>query len=185
MRITYSTTRPSPVGKLTLTCTEEGITGLWIEGQKYFGASVPEIWEKGDDHPLLMAAGDWLDRYFAGCRPSGTELPLCPSGSPYRQAVWAVLREIPYGEVTTYGEVAERAALRLGEKRGSARAAGNAVGHNPISILIPCHRVIGADGSLTGYAGGLSAKRKLLALEGYDPDRHASRGAETDSFPRL
>ena len=110
----------------------------------------------------------WLDRYFAGGRPSLCELPLAPAGSEFRQGVWSILCEIPYGEVTTYGDIAKKVAARMGNKSMSAQAVGGAVGHNPISIIIPCHRVVGSNGSLTGYAGGIKTKIKLLELEGAD-----------------
>ena len=107
----------------------------------------------------------WLDRYFAAERPDTRELPLAPAGTEFRRAVWALLLDIPYGSVTTYGRLAEEYERVSGHKT-SPRAVGSAVGHNPISIIIPCHRVVGADGSLTGYAGGVENKRLLLELEG-------------------
>lgn len=123
------------------------------------------------DQPVLRIAKAWLDRYFAGEKPEISALPLCPAGSAFRQAVWQMLCEIPYGEVVTYGDIAQKMAARLGRKTMSSQAVGGAVGHNPISIIIPCHRVVGANGSLTGYAGGVDQKRKLLALEGADLSR--------------
>ena len=150
---------PSPVGPLTLAGDEDALMGLWLRGQKYFLASLPGTPVRRDDLPLFGAARSWLDRYFAGERPSPGELPLAPGGTPFRQKVWRRLRAIPYGETVTYGALAE-------ELGSSPRAVGGAVGRNPISIIIPCHRVVGADGSLTGYAGGLDAKRALLTLEG-------------------
>lgn len=115
---------------------------------------------------MLERAKRWLDRYFAGERPVPQELPLAPAGSTFRQEVWKILCDIPYGEIVTYGEIAAKLARQLGRKSMSAQAVGGAVGHNPISVIIPCHRVVGADGSLTGYAGGIEKKRKLLRLEG-------------------
>ncbi|MCH5187508.1 MAG: methylated-DNA--[protein]-cysteine S-methyltransferase [Oscillospiraceae bacterium] len=154
---------PSPVGELTLASDGESLTGLWIKGQKYFGG--PERAEK-TDLPIFRRTEEWLSRYFAGERPSTTELPLSPRGSEFRRIVWRLLCEIPYGEVTTYGELSRRAAKILGKETMAAQAIGGAVGHNPISIIIPCHRVLGSDGSLTGYAGGLHIKQRLLEHEG-------------------
>lgn len=164
----YSTRYNSPVGMLTLACDGERLTGVWLEGQKYFGGrSGPLVPREG--LPILDRARDWLDRYFAGQRPS--TLPLAPAGSEFRQTVWRVLLEIPYGTVVTYGDVARETAARLGRKSMSGQAVGGAVGHNPISILIPCHRVVGTGGSLTGYAGGIDKKIWLLRHEGVDVSR--------------
>ena len=171
----FMTRYDSPVGPLSLVSDGQGLAGLWIEGQKYFAATLSQLPEMREDAPGLPEARAWLDRYFAGHRPAIGDLPLYPSGSPFRQAVWACLREIPYGQVTTYGCIARQAAARLGRERLSAQAVGGAVGHNPISIIIPCHRVVGWDGSLTGYAGGLDKKQWLLRHEGVDPDPAALR----------
>lgn len=119
----------------------------------------------------LSRTKKWLDRYFAGERPSVTELRLAPEGSGFRREVWEMLCEIPYGQVTTYGTIAQRIAARRGGGGSWAQAVGGAVGHNPISIIIPCHRVVGADGSLTGYAGGIERKRWLLSHEGADMEK--------------
>ncbi len=164
---------PSPIGTLTLVCDGEGeaLVGLWLEGQKYFMASLPELPRRGEDKPVLLQAKEWLDRYFAGERPEISELRLTPLGGAFRQGVWEILKAIPYGEVTTYGEVGRKLAGERGLACVSARAVGGAVGHNPISILIPCHRVVGADGGLTGYAGGLEKKIWLLKHEGVDITR--------------
>jgi methylated-DNA-[protein]-cysteine S-methyltransferase len=121
-----------------------------------------------DDLPIFQAAKSWLDRYFFGGKPAIRELPLAPVGTEFRQGVWEILCGIPYGEVITYGEIAKRMAARLGRESMSGQAVGGAVGHNPISIIIPCHRVVGASGSLTGYAGGIENKIKLLELEEVD-----------------
>ena len=150
----------SPLGTLTLASDGENLTGLWIAGQKYFAAGTPTNLPARDDLPVFMQARDWLDRYFAGERPAANELPLAPQGSAFRQSVWRILCEIPYGQTVTYGEIAKRLSCK------SAQAVGGAVGHNPISIIIPCHRVLGSDGSLTGYAGGVDKKIWLLAHEG-------------------
>ena len=150
----------SPIGLLTLVSDGEAIIGLWIAGQKYFAAGIPTNLPVCDDLPVFLQARDWLDRYFAGKRPAVCELPLAPQGSAFRQSVWTILCQVPYGHTVTYGEIAKR----LGCK--SAQAVGGAVGHNPISIIIPCHRVLGADRGLTGYAGGTDKKIWLLRHEG-------------------
>lgn len=158
----------SPVGILTLAGTEDTITGLWFHNQKYFCSTLDtQAVEK--QTPALRLAAQWLDSYFCGENPA-PELPLAPSGSPFRQAVWDILRCIPYGALTTYGAIATQLSQQT-RKPVSAQAVGGAVGHNPISILIPCHRVIGATGSLTGYAAGIDKKIQLLRLEGIPTDK--------------
>ena len=156
--------KPSPVGMLTLSSDGTALTGLWLEGQKYFGAGLPDA-VKETDLPVFEQASAWLDAYFAKA-PLPALPPLAPQGSPFRQAVWQLLREIPYGTVTTYGALTR--AMREQGVPASPQAVGGAVGHNPISILIPCHRCVGSDGSLTGYAGGVEKKKFLLELEGAD-----------------
>ena len=150
----------SPLGRLLLASDGESLTGLWFEGQKYFarsldGAQIPK------ELPLFQSAAEWLDVYFSGREPDFTP-PLRPAGTAFQREVWQLLQAIPYGQTATYGALAKE----LGRPALSARAVGGAVGRNPISILIPCHRVVGADGSLTGYAGGLERKIRLLELEG-------------------
>ena len=169
----YSTTYPSSIGTMTLACDGDGknLVGLWLEGQKYHGGTLPEAMVAKDDMPVFSAAKKWLDGYFAGEKPAISELPLAPIGSAFRQGVWAILCEIPYGEVITYGDIAKRLAVKMNKESMSGQAVGGAVGHNPISIIIPCHRVVGANGSLTGYAGGVGTKTKLLELEGVDMSR--------------
>lgn len=166
----YATTYPSPVGVLTLACDGSGsnLVGLWKEGQKYHGGTILEAMIENDDMPVFDAAKKWLDRYFAGEKPDISELPLTPIGSGFRQMVWRILCEIPYGEMITYGDIAKKIAAKTGKDSMSSQAVGGAVGHNPISIIIPCHRVVGSNGSLTGYAGGVATKVKLLELEGAD-----------------
>lgn len=161
----YCTECDSPLGRLTLAGGEEGLTGLWLEGQKYFGATLALGTARRDDLAAFALARDWLDRYFSGEKPEGRELPLFPAGTSFQRLIWSLLLDIPWGETTTYGALARRAAERLGRESMSAQAVGSAVGRNPISIIIPCHRVVGADGSLTGYAGGLERKRWLLRWE--------------------
>jgi methylated-DNA-[protein]-cysteine S-methyltransferase len=161
----YRTTYASPVGLLTIAGDGENITGLWIENQKYFG-SIPDGETQVNDLPVFQKTREWLDIYFSGKEPDFM-VPLQAKGSAFREAVWEILRTIPYGGVLTYGEIAKRLEISSG-KRVSAQAVGGAVGHNPISIMIPCHRVVGTNGSLTGYAGGIGKKVWLLKLEGAD-----------------
>jgi methylated-DNA-[protein]-cysteine S-methyltransferase len=162
-------TYASPLGIYTLTTDREGLslTGIWLEGQKYHGGG-PDCENTARGTALLNRVKAWLDSYFEGKRPAIGSLPLEPIGSEFRRRVWAALLDIPYGGLSTYGEIARKLSAVPGASAASARAVGGAVGHNPISIIIPCHRVIGSDGSLTGYAGGLEAKLRLLKLEGAD-----------------
>lgn len=156
----------SLLGGILLAADESGITGLWFDGQKYFARDLPA--ERVEQNtPALAEAKRWLDIYFTGGEPDFTP-PLHPIGSGFRQAVWNILLQIPYGQTTTYGEIARQLAAKQGLARMSAQAIGGAVGHNEISIIIPCHRVVGTNGSLTGYAGGIDRKVKLLELEHTD-----------------
>ena len=148
----------SPLGMLTVAAENGALTALVIEGQKYADRHLAGEGQECET-PVLRRARCWLDDYFAGKNPDASALPLSPGGTAFQQAVWQELRKIPYGETESYGAV----AARLGS---SARAVGSAVGRNPISLIIPCHRVLAADGGLTGYAGGLENKKKLLRLEG-------------------
>lgn len=164
----YMMTYDSPIGELWIAERDGALVGLWSEGKQYFLASVKgEEIKENPDSPILQQTKEWLDRYFRGEKPQCSELKLAFSGSEFRLAVWKILCEIPYGEVTTYGEIAKKIASKRGIERMSAQAVGGAVGHNPIAIIVPCHRVVGSDGSLTGYAGGLDKKKKLLELEGW------------------
>ena len=147
----------SPLGGITLSSDGEALTGLWFDGQKYFARTL------GQEHaekplPVFDETARWLELYFAGTVPDFTP-KLNPRGTSFQRAVWDVLLTIPWGQTTSYGEIARKLGCR------SARAVGGAVGRNPISLIIPCHRVLGADGSLTGYAGGADKKRSLLELE--------------------
>ena len=148
---------PTPVGTLTLLAAEDALLGLWVAGQRQPGAQA-----RREETPMLRAAADWLGRYFAGQAPDPRALPLRPAGSAFQRSVWAALRRIPYGATVSYGSLAR-------ELGTSPRAVGAAAGRNPILIFIPCHRLVGADGSLTGYAGGLAVKEALLRLEGSRP----------------
>ena len=161
--MTYTMHYDSPLGKILLAADEEGMTGAWFETQKYFAAKLPPEHEEGT-MPVLGDACRWLDVYFSGREPDFTP-KLHLIGSDFRQAVWALLLQIPYGQTVTYGELARQLAEKQGRPRMSAQAVGGAVGHNKISIIIPCHRVVGTGGSLTGYAGGIDKKAALLRLE--------------------
>ena len=161
--MTYTMYYDSPLGGMLLAADEEGLTGAWFEAQKYFAAKLPSEHKEGAT-PILADACRWLDIYFSGREPDFTP-KLHLIGSDFRQAVWAQLLKIPYGQTTTYGALAKQLAERNGDKRVSAQAVGGAVGHNPVSIIVPCHRVVGSDGSLTGYAGGVDKKICLLTLE--------------------
>ena len=153
----------SPMGGILLATDEVGLTGLWFDGQKYFARDLPaERIERNTT--ALSETGRWLDIYFTGKEPDFMP-PLHPIGSAFRQSVWKILLQIPYGQTTTYGEIARQLAEKQGRSKMSAQAVGGAVGHNEISILIPCHRVVGTSGSLTGYAGGIDKKIRLLELE--------------------
>ena len=164
--MTFLTHYDSPLGGVLLAADESGLTGLWFEGQKYFADNLPEERAERETETLALAKR-WLDIYFAGKEPDFMP-PLHPVGSPFRRAVWELLLEIPYGQTTTYGELSRRLAAEKGIAHMSAQAVGGAVGHNGISIIIPCHRVVGTGGSLTGYAGGVDKKVKLLELERAD-----------------
>lgn len=159
----YRTTYLSPVGMLTLAADDTALTGLWIADQKYFASTLDSSAKEFSGHPVFSETICWLNAYFH--KKKLPPLPsLAPQGTAFRQAVWELLLKIPYGETTTYGALAD--ALRAQGLKASAQAVGSAVGHNPILFLIPCHRVIGADGSLTGYAGGVELKQALLKHEG-------------------
>ena len=162
----YTTEYASPLGTVTLACDGDAIIGLWFSGQRYFGDILPEQTEKAA-HPLFADAKRWLDVYFSGREPNFL-LPLRYDSTPFRRLVCEIMLTIPYGKTMTYGQIAAETAKRLGTEKLSAQAVGGAVGHNPISLMIPCHRVVGANGSLTGYGGGIARKVKLLELERAD-----------------
>ncbi|MCI8668922.1 MAG: methylated-DNA--[protein]-cysteine S-methyltransferase [Lachnospiraceae bacterium] len=153
----------SPLGGITLASNGTALTGLWFDGQKYFGDTLSENYEQ-KELPVFEQAVHWLTVYFSGKEPDFTpELSL--NTTPFRKAVWEILLTIPYGQTMTYGEIAVKIAKQKGLSGMSAQAVGGAVGHNPVSLIIPCHRVVGANGSLTGYAGGIELKEKLLLME--------------------
>lgn len=159
----------SPLGGILLAADETGLTGLWFDGEKHFADNLPAEYAEAKT-PILSEAVRWLDIYFGGKEPGFTP-PMHPIGSPFRKAVWKILLQIPYGKTVTYGDVSRAVAENIGAARMSAQAVGGAVGHNAIGIIIPCHRVIGANGNLTGYAGGIDKKIKLLELERVDLSR--------------
>ena len=159
----YTAHYDSPLGGITIASDGEALTGLRFEGEKH-SADAPED-TGAEELPVIRQAKKWLDLYFSGKAPDFMP-PLCLRATAFRRAVWGIVRTIPYGKTMTYGEIAEILAKRKGLGRMSARAVGQAVGHNPIPILIPCHRVVGAGGKLTGYTGGIDKKEALLALEG-------------------
>ncbi len=162
----YTCRYASPLGGILLAADEVGLTGLWFEGQKYFAKLLDKEHEERVT-PCLTEAARWLDVYFAGREPD-FDVPLHFTGTDFQNEVWGILRTIPYGKTMTYGEIAKQIAERRGLARMSAQAVGGAVGHNEISIIVPCHRVVGTNGSLTGYAGGIDKKIKLLTLEKAD-----------------
>lgn len=164
--MTYTCNYPSPLGNILLAADEAGLTGLWFVGQKYFANTLPKK-HISQETAILTKAKRWLDVYFSGEEPKFMP-PLHPTGSPFRLAVWQILLQIPYGQTMTYGDIARQLAKKQGVGHMSAQAVGGAVGHNEISIIIPCHRVVGTNGSLTGYAGGIDKKASLLELEKID-----------------
>ena len=164
----YKTTYLSPIGELMLASDGKALIGLWKKGQKYHGSTLFKDMEEKADLPIFANTKKWLDCYFAKKQPAISELLLSPIGSDFRQEVWKILCEIPYGKTITYGEIAKKIAKQAKKKTMSSQAVGGAVGHNPISIIIPCHRVVGSNGSLTGYAGGIETKLELLKLEELD-----------------
>ncbi len=180
----YTSRYLSPLGYITLASDGEALIGLWFEGQKHFALTLTNESSEDSDLPVFEQTRNWLDLYFSGKCPDFTP-PLAPKGTPFQQKVWRLLLAIPYGKTVTYGEIAQRLVetrliaslhgttpqdalsqgISLSKQHMSAQAVGGAVGRNPISLIIPCHRVVGANGSLTGYAGGLERKKFLLELE--------------------
>ena len=166
--MTFATTYETGlIGALTLASDGDALVGCWFENGRFSGEAVPGPFVRDDDLAVFTQAKDWLARYFAGGRPGIEELPLNPRGTAFRQLVWGKLRQIPYGSTVTYGDIARQLERETG-KRASSQAVGGAVGHNPICVIVPCHRVMGAGGNLTGFGGGLDTKVKLLELEGVD-----------------
>ena len=159
----YTTFYESPIGRMLLAADDAGLTGLWFEGQKYFARCL-DLETEEKELPVFAEAKRWLDIYFSGKEPDFTP-PLHFTGTDFQKEVWEILCAIPYGQTMTYGAIADQLAKKRGLSRMSAQAVGGAVGHNNLSIIVPCHRVVGSDGSLTGYAGGIERKTFLLNLE--------------------
>ena len=153
------------IGKLTLVSDGSYLIGLYIDEQKYFCENINEDMQRKDNLIIFKNTEDWLDKYFKGLKPDIKDLKLKPHGSDFRIMVWHILESIPYGEVITYGEIAKKVAKIMGKSKMSSQAIGGAVSHNPISIIIPCHRVVGVNNKLVGYAGGIDIKKKLLDFE--------------------
>lgn len=158
-------TYESPLGSITVLGTDKAVAGLWFEGQQHYGAQydLGQV-DIGVTKPIALALR-WLDAYFAGANPDPATVPLAPETTPFREKVFQALQKVPFGRTTTYKQLAEAVQAHEAVKRNLARAVGNAVAHNPILLLIPCHRVLGSGGALTGYAGGVERKQALLELE--------------------
>lgn len=173
----------SPIGNITMASDGESLCGLWFDGQKYFASTV-----KGETEdktlPVFEQTKKWLDIYFSGNEPDFTP-KLSLNGSEFRKAVWDILLTIPYGSVMTYGEIAKILAKQRGVAKMSAQAVGGAVGHNPISIIVPCHRVVGTNGNLTGYAGGIDKKISLLKIEKTDVKKFIQKIPEKNQLKLL
>ena len=161
--MTYTNSYKSPLGNITLASDGKNLIGLWFDGQKYYGDTLKSN-TQNKDLPIFKLTKDWLDIYFSEKQPNFTP-PVFFNSTPFRNSVWQILLNIPYGKTITYGDIANIIAKQKGFKKMSAQAVGNAVGHNPISLIIPCHRVVGSNGSLVGYAGGTDKKQQLLQLE--------------------
>ncbi len=165
----YTSQYHSPLGEILIAADDIGLTGLWFEGQKYYALHLDKE-NQEQETQILKDTKRWLDIYFSGQEPN-FKLPLHFTGTDFQNEVWEILCSIPYGKTMTYGEIANILAKRKGLERMSAQAVGGAVGHNEISIIVPCHRVVGSQGSLTGYAGGIDKKVSLLQLEKVNMDR--------------
>ena len=165
-KIYYKTEYKSPLGIITICCDEdEKVVGLFFKNQKYFADNIDGKITENNNLKIFVTVKSWLDKYFAGKKPNIKEIPIKFIGNDFRKSVWKILYKIPYGTVLTYGDIAKQIAKQEGIPKMSAQAIGGAVGHNPISIIVPCHRVVGKNGKLTGYAAGLNKKKKLLELE--------------------
>ena len=162
----YVSSYNSPLGKVTLASDGVSLVGLWFETQKFFASSLSDTYSE-EELPIFDETIKWLDTYFAGNEPNFTPRILM-RGTHFREAIWRILLKIPYGKTVTYGEIASEYAKQNGLEKMSAQAVGGAIAHNPISIIVPCHRVVGANGDLTGYAGGIERKHELLKIEGLE-----------------
>lgn len=172
----YKTYYNSPVGKLLLVSKDNQLIGLWLENQKYYLANIKEKLTLKDNIPIFIQTKKWLNDYFNGQKKDIKELQLNPQGPPFSKLVWHYLTIIPYGTTTTYKEIANQVKKKLQKENMSSQAIGNAISHNPISIIIPCHRVIGTNNNLTGYAGGIANKIELLKIEGIDTTKLHYKG---------
>lgn len=152
-------------GKMLIAATEQAVCGIWFENQKHYAYKANKNMQKNDNLPIFIKTKKWLDDYFAGKNPDAKEIPVVLHGSDFQQKVWSILQTIEYGKTMTYGQISKLIERQSGKKM-SAQAVGGAVGHNPVSIIVPCHRVLGANKNLTGYAAGLDIKTKLLKIEG-------------------
>ena len=168
----YTSKYKSPVGNLLIASKDNKLVGLWIENQKYYLSNFKEKIFETENLEILVKTTKWLDRYFSGGTSDINELDINFIGSKFRKSVWEILKNIPYGEIITYNDIAKELARQKGIERMSAQAVGGAVAHNPILIIIPCHRVVGTNGNLTGYAGGIKNKVELLKLEGNDMSKY-------------
>ncbi|MEG0283229.1 MAG: methylated-DNA--[protein]-cysteine S-methyltransferase [Erysipelotrichales bacterium] len=164
----YTSTYKSPLGEMLMASDGTYLIGLWFEKQKYYGSKLLDETKEDNNLEIFKQTKQWLDKYFNGEQPNHLDLPLKPQGTKFRLLVWDILLKIPYTQTIRYGDIAKEVALKLNKPTMSAQAIGGAVGHNPISIIIPCHRVVGSDKSLTGYAGGLDRKVELLKYENVD-----------------
>lgn len=181
----YYTEYKTPIiGTLTIASDGEGITGCWFENDRYFGYGVEGAMERRDDLPVFEQTREWLDRYFAGKAPDPRELPLTARATAFQARVREAMLDIPYGQTTSYGAIAKRIESETG-KRQSARAVGGAVGHNQLCLIVPCHRVVGSNGSLTGFGGGIDMKVKLLEHEKAMQDTFTlpKKGTALEGFP--
>lgn len=160
----YTGRYKSPLGNILLAADDTGLTGLWFEGQRYFALYL-EAGHEEKELPIFTQTREWLDIYFSGKQPA-FDIPLHFTGTPFQNQVWEMLLSIPYGQTTTYGDIAKLIAQKQGIPSMSSQAVGGAIARNQISIIVPCHRVVSAGGGLTGYAGGIDKKMALLKLEG-------------------
>ena len=165
-KIYYKAQYKSPIGIITICCDEdEKVVGLFFKNQKYFADNIDGKITENNNLKIFVTVKNWLDKYFAGKKPNIKEIPIKFIGNDFRKSVWKILYKIPYGKTLTYGDIAKQIAKQKDIAKMSAQAIGGAVGHNPISIIVPCHRVVGKNGKLTGYAAGINKKKKLLELE--------------------
>jgi len=166
-QIFYKTKYESSIGNITICCDEyaENIVGIWFENQKYFADNIDGEIIEHNNLKIFIKTKSWLDRYFTYKKPNIKEISIKFIGNEFRKSVWKILCKIPYGRTITYSDIAKQIAKQKGIMKMSAQAIGGAVAHNPISIIVPCHRVVGKNGKLTGYAAGIDKKKKLLQLE--------------------